>query len=58
MFEELELRAVKAERSLNHLLHSERGSGFVEKLLLIALFAFVVAVGIDYVTAAVDSKIR
>ncbi len=43
------LEVSNKKKSLSELLHAEEGSGFIEKLIIIGLFVFVVAAGIGYV---------
>ncbi len=43
------LEVSNKKKSLSELIHAEEGSGFIEKLIIIGLFVFVVAAGIGYI---------
>jgi hypothetical protein len=43
------LEVSNKKRSLSELIHAEEGSGFIEKLIIIGLFVFVVAAGITHI---------
>ena len=43
------LEVSNKKKSLSELVHAEEGSGFIEKLIILGLFVFVVSAGINYV---------
>lgn len=45
------------KKSLSLLIHSEEGSGFIEKLIIIGLFIFVVAAGISAIAGKANDKL-
>ena len=52
------LETKSKKKSFNQLIHSEEGNGFVEKIIIIALFAFVVAAGIKLVASGASKKLK
>ena len=46
------------KKSFNQFIRSEEGNGFVEKIIIIALFAFVVAAGIKIVAGGANTKLK
>ena len=49
---------VATESNSLSLIRNEEGSGFVEKILIVALFAFVVAAGIRLIASGANSKLE
>ena len=45
------------KKSFNELVRAEEGNGFVEKIIIIALFAFVVAAGINIIASGANKKL-
>ncbi len=46
------------KKSLSLLIHSEEGSGFIEKLIIIGLFVFIVAAGISVIAGKANDKLE
>ena len=46
------------KKTFSEFVHSEKGNGFVEKIIIIALFAFVVAAGIKIIAGGANKKLK
>ena len=51
------LEKTTKKKSFNQFIRSEEGNGFVEKIIIIALFAFVVAAGIKVIAGGANKKL-